>query len=100
MQIARYSLSTGELKILIDQIPSRGWHEPGGPIFGPHGLMYFGHGSVSQQGVCLPAGFTVDLAKHPNAHDVPGQDVTLTGNNVRSRDPQNALPLYGRNRCF
>ncbi|MCC9136977.1 PQQ-dependent sugar dehydrogenase [Pontibacter silvestris] len=93
MQIAKYNLSTRELKILIDQIPSGGWHEPGGPVFGPDGMMYFGHGSVSQQGVALPAGFTVDLAKHPNAHDVPGQDVTLTGNNVRSRDPRMPYPF-------
>jgi hypothetical protein len=44
-------------------------------------------GLVSQQGVVLPQGFTVDLAKQTYAHDVPGQDVTLTGNNVWSRDP-------------
>ncbi|GAB3162908.1 PQQ-dependent sugar dehydrogenase [Telluribacter humicola] len=88
MQLAKYNLETGKLTILIDKVPSGGWHEPGGPIFGPDGLMYFGHGSVSQQGVSLPAGFTVDLAKHPLAHDVPGQDITLTGNNVWSRDPR------------
>ncbi|WP_224998483.1 sorbosone dehydrogenase family protein [Cesiribacter sp. SM1] len=93
MQVARYNLETGELKILIDKLPSGGWHEPGGPLFGPDGLMYFGNGSVSQQGVILPAGFTVDMAKHPLAHDVPGQDVTLTGNNVWSRDPRMPYPF-------
>ncbi|AKD05060.1 hypothetical protein POKO110462_17865 [Pontibacter korlensis] len=93
MQVVKYNLSTGELKVLIDQLPSGGWHEPGGPIFGPDGLMYFGNGSVTQQGVALPAGFTVDLAKHPFAYDVPGQDVTLTGNNVRSRDPRLPYPF-------
>jgi glucose/arabinose dehydrogenase len=92
MQIAKYNLQTGELKVLIDKLPSGGWHEPGGPLFSSDGLMYFGNGSVSQQGVCLPAGFTVDLAKHPLAHDVPGQDITLTGNNVWSRDPLKPYP--------
>jgi glucose/arabinose dehydrogenase len=92
MQIAKYNLQTGELEILIDKLPSGGWHEPGGPLFSPDGLMYFGNGSVSQQGVVLPAGFTVDLAKHPLAHDVPGQDVTLTGNDVWSRDPLKPYP--------
>jgi glucose/arabinose dehydrogenase len=92
MQIAKYNLQSGELKILIDKMPSGGWHEPGGPLFGHDGLMYFGNGSVSQQGVVLPAGFTVDLAKHPLAHDVPGQDITLTGNNVWSRDPLKPYP--------
>lgn len=55
--------------------------------------MYFGQGSVSQQGVVLPQGFTVDLAKHPLAHDVPGQDITLTGNNCWSRDPTAPFPF-------
>ncbi|AHM60701.1 NHL repeat containing protein [Flammeovirgaceae bacterium 311] len=92
MQVARYDLKTEKLEILIDKLPSGGWHEPGGPLFGTDGLMYFGNGSVSQQGVILPAGFTVDMAKHPLAHDVPGQDVTLTGNNVWSRDPRMPYP--------
>lgn len=92
MQVVKYHLQTGALKVLIDKLPSGGWHEPGGPIFGQDGLMYFGNGSVTQQGVALPAGFTVDLAKHPLAHDVPGQDVTLTGNNVWSRDPLKPFP--------
>jgi glucose/arabinose dehydrogenase len=100
MQIAQYNLNSGNLKILIDQIPSGGWHEPGGPLFGPDGMMYFGHGSVSQQGVPLPSGFTVDLAKHPRAHDVPGQDVTLTGNNVRSRDPRLPYPYLVETGAF
>ena len=92
MQIVKYHLQTETLTVLIDKLPSGGWHEPGGPLFGPDGLMYFGNGSVSQQGVILPAGFTVDIAKHPLAHDVPGQDVTLTGNNVWSRDPRMPYP--------
>ncbi|WP_347156659.1 PQQ-dependent sugar dehydrogenase [Pontibacter chitinilyticus] len=100
MQVVKYNLATGKLTVLIDQIPSGGWHEPGGPIFGPDGLMYFGHGSVSQQGVPLPAGFTVDLAKHPNAHDVPGQDVTLTGNNVSTRDPRLPYPYLVETGAF
>ncbi|GHA80725.1 PQQ-dependent sugar dehydrogenase [Pontibacter akesuensis] len=100
MQVCKYNLETGELKVLIDKLPSGGWHEPGGPIFGDDGLMYFGNGSVSQQGVILPAGFTVDMAKHPLAHDVPGQDVTLTGNNVWSRDPRMPYPYLTQTGAF
>ncbi len=90
--IDRYDLQTRERTIVVDKIPDGGWHEPGGPVFGPDGLMYFGQGSVSQQGVVLPQGFTVDVAKHPHARDVPGQDVTLSGNNVWSRDPTMPYP--------
>ncbi|HET7628684.1 MAG TPA: hypothetical protein VFK44_09880 [Bacillales bacterium] len=86
-RIVRYDVETREREVLFDQIPDGGWHEPGGPVFGPDGLLYFAQGSVAQQGVVLPQGYTVDLAKHPEACDVPGEDVTLTGNNVWSRDP-------------
>ncbi len=92
--IDRYDLQTGERTIIVDGLPNGGWHEPGGPVFGPDGLMYFGQGSVSLSGVVLPEGFTVDIAKHPVAHDVPGQDVTLTGDNVWSRDPRAPYPFY------
>lgn len=91
-RIVKYNLQTGKLTTLIDQLPNGGWHEPGGPIFGPDGLMYFGQGSVSQQGVVLPQGFTVDIAKHPVAHDIPGQDITLTGINYWSHDPTAPYP--------
>lgn len=93
-QIHRWDLKTKERTVIIDKMPDGGWHEPGGPIFGPDELMYFGQGSVSLQGVVLPYGFTVDLAKHSSAMDVPGQDVTLTGNNIWSRDPRSPFPFY------
>lgn len=92
-EVHRYDLKTKEKKVIIGTMPDGGWHEPGGPAFGPDGLMYFSQGSVSLQGVVLPYGFTEDIAKHPNAHDVPGQDVTLTGNNVWSRDPRTPIPF-------
>ncbi|MBV8234429.1 MAG: hypothetical protein JO075_01895, partial [Acidimicrobiia bacterium] len=96
----RYDLKTKERTVLVDGLPSGGWHEPSDPVFGPDGLIYFGNGSVSQNGVCLPQGFTVDLAKHPEACDVPGQDVTLTGNNVWSRDPTMPFPFLAETGPF
>jgi glucose/arabinose dehydrogenase len=93
-RVVRYDLATLERDVVVDGLPDGGWHEPGGPVFGPDGLMYFAQGSVSQQGVVLPQGFTVDMAKHPKACDVPGQDVVLTGNNVQSYDPTSPYPYY------
>ena len=93
-RIVKYDLQSGQRTIVVDGLPNGGWHEPGGPIFSPRdSLMYFAQGSVSQNGVILPQGYTVDLAKHPLAHDVPGQDVVLTGNNVWSRNPLAPYPL-------
>jgi glucose/arabinose dehydrogenase len=94
MRVVRHDLKSGDRQVIVDKIPSGGWHEPGGPVFGPHdGLMYFAQGSVGLQGVTLPAGYTVDLAKHPHVHDVPGQDVRLSGNTVWGRDPRLPYPF-------
>jgi glucose/arabinose dehydrogenase len=93
-RIVRYDLQTKERTVVVDGLPDGGWHEPGGPVFSPDGLMHFAQGSVGQNGIVLPQGFTVDLAKHPQAHDVPGQDVVLTGNNVQSYDPRSPYPYY------
>ncbi len=91
--VDRYDLKTRRRTPVVDGLPSGGWHEPSDPVFGPDGLLYFGNGSVSQNGVILPQGFTVDVAKHPEACDVPGQDVTLSGNNVWSRNPTTPFPF-------
>ena len=99
-RIVRYDLADGRATTIVDGLPDGGWHEPGGPVFGPDGLMYFGQGSVSQNGVVLPQGYVVDLARHQRVHDVPGVDVTLTGNNVVTHDPTAPYPFYATTGAF
>lgn len=100
-RVQYYNLGTGEKTVLFDRIPDGGWHEPGGPAISPaDGLLYFAQGSVGLNGLILPAGFTVDMAKHPRAKDVPGQDVTLSGNNVWSRDPTKPYPFLAETGPF
>jgi hypothetical protein len=41
-RIVRYDLGSGERTVVVDGLPDGGWHEPGGPVFGPDGLMYRG----------------------------------------------------------
>jgi hypothetical protein len=95
-RIDRIDPAAGRIETLVDGLPDGGWHEPGGPVLGPDGMLYFGQGSVSQQGVILPHGFQVDLARHQRAHDVPGEDVVLTGNKRADRRPDGAVPVPGR----
>ena len=100
-RLVKFDTKTGKRTILIEKFPDGGWHEPGGPVISPRdGLLYFAQGSVSLYGAVDPEGFTVDIAKHPKAHDVPGQDVTLTGNNVWSRNPTRSFPYYAETGPF
>ncbi|MGD9673413.1 MAG: sorbosone dehydrogenase family protein [Candidatus Nitrosocosmicus sp.] len=91
-RIVKYDLKTGERIVIVDKLPDGGWHSVNGPIFGQDGLLYFGQGSVSLNGIAGTGGFAVDLAKHPFAHDVPGQDVELTGKNCWNRYPTAPFP--------
>lgn len=54
MQLAKYNLKSGKLTVLIDKFPSGGWYEPGGPLFGADGLMYFGMGQYRNKELCYP----------------------------------------------
>jgi hypothetical protein len=56
------------------------------------GFFIFRQGSVSQKGVMTAQEYTVDVARNPSVHDIPGQDVTLTGKNVMSRNPLKPYP--------
>ena len=98
MRVVKYDLQTCEYSIVVSGVPSGGWHKPGGPVFGPDGMMYFGQGSVTLSGTVEAEDFTVDVSKHPVAHDVPGQDVTLTGENVWSRDPHDGVSVLRADR--
>ncbi len=99
-RIVRYDLDGTGRTVVLDGFPSGGWHEPGGPLFTADGWMLFSFGSVSQQGVVLPQGFMVDMARQPLTHDVPGQDVTLTGNDVQANDPSAPYPFYNYTGAF
>ena len=100
-RLVRFDTKTGERKILIEKFPDGGWHEPGGPVINPKdGLLYFAQGTASLYGAVDPEAFTVDFAKHPKAHDVPGEDITLTGNNVWSRNPTRSFPFYAETGPF
>lgn len=95
-QIMRYDLDTDdhEMEVVVDDIPSGGFHPINGPVFGPDGDMYFNQGSVSLNGVNGPAAFLMGFHnKFPEARDIPGEDITLTGRSIRSSDPTAPVPL-------
>src|SRR6185312_485294 len=49
--------------------------------------IYFGQGTASNSGVIVEDNKQFGwLKRHPEFHDIPGQDITLAGKNFQSKD--------------
>ena len=78
----------GTVSALIENLPSMGDHHTNGPVLGPDGQLYFGIGTATNSGVVGPDNYKFGwLKRHPEFHDVPCQDITLTGQNYTSEIP-------------
>ncbi len=69
----------GRGAILMEGLPS-GDHPVDAPAVGPDGMVYIGVGSVTETGIAGPDAPWRKAS--PSAHDVPCQDVRLTGRNL------------------
>src|SRR5205814_5772160 len=85
----------GKLDVAVSGLPSFGDHHTDGPVVGPDGWLYFGQGTASNAGVVGEDNAKFGwLKRHPEFHDIPGQDIVLTGRNVVTKDV-----LAGRGKC-
>lgn len=72
----------GRAEDLITGLPGRGDHQTNYPVVGADDKLYFGVGSATNSGIVGADNFAYEwLAKFPDAHDVPAQDITLVGRN-------------------
>jgi glucose/arabinose dehydrogenase len=77
----------GKISAIVEGLPSLGDHHTDGPAAGPDGFLYFGQGTASNSGVVGEDNSKFGwLKRHPDFHDVPGQDITLVGVNFESKD--------------
>lgn len=78
----------GQITPIIENLPSHGDHHTDGPVIGPDGWLYFGQGTATNSGVVGPDNAQFGwLKRNPEFHDIPGQDITLTGENFTSENP-------------
>lgn len=81
--------TTGVVKDLVIGLPQvdSGSHPQGQIAFGPDGRVYFTTGTATNSGVVDKSDLAFGWLKvMPQMHDVPGQNVTLTGENFESAD--------------
>lgn len=77
----------GNIQAIVQDLPSYGDHQTDGPAVSPDGWVYFGQGTASNSGVVGEDNAKFGwLKRRPNFHDIPGQDIILTGHNFRTKD--------------
>ncbi|HEX2683417.1 MAG TPA: PQQ-dependent sugar dehydrogenase, partial [Ferruginibacter sp.] len=77
---------TGEMKTLVENLPSVGDHHTNGPVI-RDGYIYFGQGTATNSGVVGGDNAQFGwLLRKKDFHDIPCMDITLTGQNYESEN--------------
>ncbi|MBI1910768.1 MAG: glucose dehydrogenase [Deltaproteobacteria bacterium] len=77
----------GKITPLIENLPSMGDHHTNGPAIGPDGMVYFSQGVATNSGVVGEDNFRFGwLKRNPEFHDIPCQDITLSGRNFETKN--------------
>lgn len=78
----------GEMRALVDGLPSLGDHHTNGPVIGPDGWLYFGQGTATNSGVVgIDNAEFGWLYRHPDFHDTPCRDVRVRARNYTTPNP-------------
>jgi glucose/arabinose dehydrogenase len=78
----------GEIRALVENLPSLGDHHTNGPAIGPDGAIYFGQGTATNSAVVGEDNAKFGwLKRKPDFHDVPCRDVKLAGRTFESANP-------------
>lgn len=78
----------GGLRDILTDLPSQGDHQNNQIVLGPDGKIYIGQGTTTNAAVVGIDNYIFGWLKdHPADHEVPCQDVTLTGQNFESENP-------------
>lgn len=81
-QIVRLSRN-GQRETIVNGLRTCGDHYTGDVLFGPDGKLYFSVGTATNSAV-VGHDNTLILKYHPDFHDMPARDITLTGTNFIS----------------
>ncbi len=88
--ISTVNTTNGQVKDIVLGLPTvdSGTHPQGQIVFGPNdGRVYFTTGTPTNSGVVDESDFTTGWLKvMPQMHDIPGQDIILTGQNFKSKN--------------
>jgi glucose/arabinose dehydrogenase len=76
----------GRITTLVEGLPSTGDHHTNAVVI-DGGWLYFGQGTATNSAVVGEDNASFGwVARHPDMHDIPCRDVTLTGQNFKTND--------------
>ncbi|MEX2273844.1 MAG: PQQ-dependent sugar dehydrogenase [Vicinamibacterales bacterium] len=76
------------LRDIVTNLPSEGDHQNNQIVFGPDGKIYMGQGTTTNTGVVgIDNHIFGWLERHPGLHEIPCQDIVLTGENFKTPNP-------------
>jgi len=74
--------------VLLDRLPGPGNYHTNMAVFGPDGKLYFSQGAMTNTGIVGLDAYELGwLRQLPHPHDLPGYDITLTGENIATPNP-------------
>ncbi len=77
----------GKSRTIINGLPSYGDHHTNGPVI-KDGYLYFGQGTATNSGVVGEDNYQFGwLKRKKNFHDIPCEDITVSGENFISGNP-------------
>jgi glucose/arabinose dehydrogenase len=80
--------SDGRSESILEGLPGPGNYHTNMTAIGPDGRLYFSQGAMTNSGIVGLDAYELGwLRRLPHAHDVPGYDITLTGENVETGNP-------------
>jgi glucose/arabinose dehydrogenase len=91
----------GRAEDIVTGLPGQGDHQTNYPVIGPDSKLYWGQGTVTNNGVVGADNFAYEwLSKFPQAHDIPARDVTLIGRNYEFRNVLGSVTETVRSGAF
>lgn len=86
-RISRVS-ADGRTEAVLEDLPGPGNYHTNMAVIGPDARLYFGQGAMTNTGIVGLDAYELGwLQRLPHAHDLPGFDIVLTGENVETDDP-------------